>query len=322
MKFSVDGWDPAYGPAYEVEELAESTAAVDPTIETSTDAWAPVELNAPVVLPTRVLFVDGVRRTDARIWIDDGDPASGGERAVAGLCASYAAGVVQAAGNTAKVVASEVRRRLITEAHTATHVETDAGNYTLHHVTAKPDQPIALTLSNALQESLLQLEAIVAANARSAAPPDDNDLLIVDGPMRGKADLPRILGYIKTHGAQYLPTALNAVVAQLDTDERTPVFSISTGWQRYSWYLRLPCAPAGPWTGVVRLEASPNLDVSEVTALANVSQALLKRFASVEYKDSRAPQNLVPIAGLEKDLRHRLGAAPVLYRALRVASHA
>ncbi|WP_445170767.1 hypothetical protein ACTXG7_24710 [Mycolicibacterium sp. Dal123E01] len=320
MKFSVDGWDPAYGPAFDVEELAESTAAVDPAIEVPTAGWAPMPVSRPLRLPNSVLFVDGVRRTDARIWIDDADAASGGERAVAGLCASYAAGVVRTSGCTAEVVVAEVRRRLITEARTATNISTDTGDYPVHHVTAKTNQPAALTLSNALQESLLQLELVVAASARAASPPDDHDLLIVDGPMRGKVDLPRTLGHIKTHSAQYLPTKLNAIVAELGTGERTPVFSVATGWQRYSWYLRLPCSPAGPWTGIVRLEASPNLDLSEVTELANVSQTLLKRFASVEYKDSRAPQNLVPIAGLEKQLRHRLGAAPLLYRSLRVAA--
>src|SRR5207237_106995 len=148
----------------------ESTATVDATIERPVTGWAPMPLSAPVTLPKSVLFVDGVRRTDARIWIDDADPGAGGERAVAGLCASYAAGVVRTSGGIAEVIVSQVRRRVYTQAHTATHIATDAGEYTVHHVTAKADQPIAVTLINALQESLLQLEVIVAANARDAMP--------------------------------------------------------------------------------------------------------------------------------------------------------
>ena len=58
----------------------------------------------------------------------------------------------------------------------------------------------------------------------------------------------------------------------------------------------------------------------QLTVLANLSQAVLCRCSSVAYKDSRAPQNLVPIAGLEKDLRHRLGFAPLLYREIRAAA--
>jgi len=46
----------------------------------------------------------------------------------------------------------------------------------------------------------------------------------------------------------------------------------------------------------------------------------LQRYASAGYKDSRAPQNLYPIAGLERALRRRLGDPGVVYRALRAAA--
>jgi hypothetical protein len=52
-------------------------------------------------------------------------------------------------------------------------------------------------------------------------------------------------------------------------------------------------------------------------SLANLSQSTLGRFASATYKDSRAPQNLYPIGGLERALRHRLSDPQLLYRALR-----
>ncbi len=54
---------------------------------------------------------------------------------------------------------------------------------------------------------------------------------------------------------------------------------------------------------------------------SDLSQTVLCRYASVAYKDSRAPQNLVPIAGLEHTLRHRLGDPRVRYWALRDAAH-
>lgn len=44
--------------------------------------------------------------------------------------------------------------------------------------------------------------------------------------------------------------------------------------------------------------------------------------AGTPYKDPRAPQNLVPIGGLECELRHRLGDQQLLYRALRAAAMA
>lgn len=42
--------------------------------------------------------------------------------------------------------------------------------------------------------------------------------------------------------------------------------------------------------------------------------------ASSPHKDPRAPQNLVPIGGLERELRHRLGDQQLLYRSLRGAA--
>jgi hypothetical protein len=35
--------------------------------------------------------------------------------------------------------------------------------------------------------------------------------------------------------------------------------------------------------------------------------------------DPRAPQNLVPIGALERELRHRMGDPGLVYRALRLA---
>jgi hypothetical protein len=325
MRFSVEGWDPSYGSSVEMEELAQSSVTVDATLEVPSANWAPIPAKGQADLPSGVLFVDGVRRIEARVWIDDAasGSAANASQAVAGICASYAAGVVCCCGTGAHACGAQVRRRLFTGAKTATHIAIGADTFTLHRVTTPADVPAAVSLNLALQRALLDLEITVAVEARAlvaAHGVGEDNLLVVDGPLRGRDHLPRVLGYVKTHHAEYLPPDLNAVVAQLGTGERTPIFIIGTGWDRYSWYLRLPCLPGGPWTGIVRVEAAPTLDLAEVVALADTSQQLLGRFASVEYKDGRAPQNLVPIAGLEKDLRHRLGFAPLLYREIRTAA--
>ncbi len=75
-----------------------------------------------------------------------------------------------------------------------------------------------------------------------------------------------------------------------------------------------------PWAGIVRLECSADLEIAEAVWLADLSLVTLPRFASSPYKDPRAPQNLVPIAGLERLLRSRLGDARLLHRALTVAA--
>ncbi|MCR6488480.1 hypothetical protein M8542_37195 [Amycolatopsis sp. OK19-0408] len=317
MNFSVDAWDPGYGSSMEAEELARSGAEVELEVEVPAAEWAPID-PSPVSPPDAVLFVDGVRRIDARVWIDD--PA-GTNSASIGLCASYAAGVVCCCDGRAHVVANDVRRGLFTVAAEAEGIRTSAGEFQAFRATAKDDKPLAVVLSSAVQEQLAETELKTAHDAREAiAGHVGRDLLVVDGPLSGRTHLPRAVGFIKSHQTTYLPGELNAMVGRLDAHQRTPVFLMGTTWVRHSWYLRLPSVGGPPWAGVVRVEAAPHLGRAEVAELANLTQSVLGRFASVEYKDSRAPQNLYPIAGLERDLRHRLGDQQFVHRALRVAA--
>jgi hypothetical protein len=350
MRFSVDSWDPSYGMSLEVEEqLGESTASVEAGVELPADQWRAVDPDPGLVLPPALLFVDGVRRVEARVWIDDedrgdgggptggglvsGDPASGAGAfsglapgglamdASSALCASYAAGVVCCCEQQAHVILVEARRGLFTVAPHARDIVTWAGDYAACRTAPNPAVPMSVTLSQALQRRLAEVEVTTAVAARAALSghgvPPDSDLLIVDGPLRGRQHLPRALGYIKSHHARYLPLDLNALVSTLQPGQRTPVFLMGTSWERHSWYLRLPGGSGAPWAGVVRIECSADLKPAGAIELAGLSQRCLGRFASAAYKDSRAPQNLYPIAGLERELRRRLGDPRVLYRALR-----
>lgn len=327
MRFAVDGWDPSYGTSLEVEDsLDESSVRVDVDVELPAGRWSPVP-PSPVEPPQAIVFVDGVRRVEARIWIDDVGAAGDGappNEASAAVCASYAAGSVCCCDGGAHLLTADWRRGLFTVATHALDIETMAGRYTAFHTAADDARGLGPTLSAALQRQLAELELLAAVNARAALAAhgveERRDLLVVDGPLRGRAHLPRALGFIKSHQKAYLGRDLHAIVGTLRAGERTPVFLVGTSWDRFSWYLRLPCLPGQPWAGVVRIECAPNLSPDEVVVLANLSQAVLPRFASVEYKDARAPQNLYPIAGLERELRRRLGSSPLLYRALRRAA--
>lgn len=265
--------------------------------------------------PSAVLFVDGVRRIDSQIWIED--PAE--PVASLALCASYAAGVVCCCDEGAHLLDLAPRRGVFATAAHAVDITTSAGTYAVHLTPGDPAVPPLLTLSAALQRRLGELEVVVAVAARSSVGADD-DLLVVDGPLHGRTHLPRALGLIKSHRTTYLPPELNAVVAALGGGERTPVFLMGTSWDRHAWYLRLPCRAGAPWTGVVRVECSADIPAAEAVSLADLSQATLCRFASQEHKDPRAPQNLYPIAGLERQLRRRLGDPTLMYRALRRAA--
>ena len=318
MRFSVDPWDPAYGTSLDTE-LGASTAEVDVAVELPADRWRPLDPPTGVGPPTVVRFVDGVRRVDAQVWVDEQDGS-----ASPALCASYAAGVLCCCVDEgAHLVDARVRRGLFTTAAQGADIVTTAGVYAATRTTVHTDRPPMQILSLALQRSLAAAELAAALGAGPDMP--DGGLTVVDGPLPPQP-LPDAIGFIKSHRDTYLSAALGGIVATLGAGQRTPVFRVSRSlgraWERYTWYLRLPAPAGAPWAGVVRVECGADVEAEWAVALAGVSQVTLVRFASVEYKDSRAPQNLYPIAGLERALRRRLGEPSVLYRALRRAAAA
>lgn len=313
VSFTVDPWDPGYGLAFSDEAdggaITESSAELRLDLEVPSARWQPIDPDPVPALPHVVLFLDGVRRIDARVWVHGSNPQPG-----AGIAASFAAGIVACDG-TARIADVAVERGLFTAAPDATDIVTRSARYPAR-LAAGPgvDQ-----LSLALQQRLASVEVELALAVRARHPADD-DLLVVDGPLRGRTHLDRTVGYIKTHHASYLPAEQAAVVAALRPGQRTPAFTMGTSWRRNSWYLQLPGTPGVPWSGVVRLECSAELPSAQVTRLADLTARLLPPLASMPHKDPRAPQNLVPIGGLERELRRRLGDQQLLYRALRAAA--
>jgi hypothetical protein len=314
MEFSVDPWDPSYGQSADGESFGGSAddagsdkVTVKLDVELPADQWAPVEV-MPLAGDPTVVFIDGVRRVDARVWLRDGD-----DRPYPAIAASWAAGAVVVAGRQARVAAVEVGHGIVSAWADATEVVTAHGRF--EAVKAKDGSPESL--SSGLQQAMNRTEIAVATAAADAA---DADLVIVDGPLRGRDHLTGAVGLVKTHHVAYLDGRAAEVLGALRVGERTPVFLIggtgAGGWVRYSWYVRLPGPGRSPLAGVVRCEAPGRLKRDDVLDLADTTTALLPRFASEPHKDARAPQNLYPIAGLERQLRHRLGDARLMYRAL------
>lgn len=306
MKYVVDQWAPEYGSPMSAEALEETTATVDVEPEVPVEEWAPRTPPDTTHVPSDIAFVDGVRRVEARIWVES-------DRGLThqGLCASYAAGVVHCNG-AATVVDAEVQRGVFCDAPDLVPIETRHGRFGVRPVPS-PAAGEALTL--ALQGAMADLERSVSDDV-----PDDC-LLVVDGPLRDRTGLDHAVGYVKTHHVAYLPTTVRETVPLLDAGQRTPVFLIGDGgFRRWSWYVRLPGDRSHGWAGVVRCEVSPDRTTDSVVAIADTTCVVLPRFASEPHKDSRAPQNLYPIAGLERELRRRLGDPRLLYRALRAAA--
>lgn len=311
-EFTVDPWDPGYAAALSVEALAElgpTSAELVLDIESDAADWKPVDPPPGTVAPGALLIADGVRRIDARVWVHD--PSA--PMPIPGIAASYAAGIVECGPAGATLAAVEVGRSLFSASPYTPEVKTPHATYRAERASG----PSMDELSLALQRQVTQLEVDLAVKYRSRS----DDLLLVDGPLRGRTHLPRTVGYIKTHHTAYLPGPQSSVVSALAPGQRTPVFLMGTSWRRHAWYVRLPVRSSAPWAGIARCEAGADLSRDEVVQLADTLTLVLPSLAGVDYKDPRAPQNLVPIGGLEKLLRHRLGDSRLLYRALRTAAH-
>ncbi|HEY5171760.1 MAG TPA: hypothetical protein VIK54_08550 [Acidimicrobiia bacterium] len=307
MKFTIDPWDPTYGSSVE-SELMQSAIEAEIAIEVEAELWAPRDPPAGTAIPDAVVFVDGVRRVEARAWIEQD------ETAVPGIFASYAAGAVRCDG-VAKIVDPLVARGLFAPGDRLGDIETRHGRFVAFPTDDATPQKLMKTLLSAMAD----LEVQVAERARRAG----DELLLLDGPLKHRRHVPHAVGIVKTHDVKYLEPAQDRIVGALESGQRTPVFRVDAQpFSRYSWYVRLPGPPGGPWAGIVRCEATGALAPRAVVDLADTVTAVLPPFASAPHKDARAPQNLYPIGGLERDLRHRLGDAGVVYRALRRASGA
>jgi hypothetical protein len=298
MKFAVEQWAPEYGTPVEANPLEASTAP-DVEVEVAASRWAPM---MPDVDPAeRVLFVDGVRRVDAALWIDQA------ELPALGLCASYAAGAVLVAERKARLVDARVERGIFTAASAAEDVITRHALYAVQATSGSVPEELWL----GIQHRMGELEGRVAAAS------SDGSLVVVDGPLSHRRHVVGAVGYVKTQHVHYLPEELRWILPALPAGRRTPLFLTTTSWSRYSWYLRLA---GGGMSGIVRCEITADGPVSEAARIADRVTATLPPFASAPHKDPRAPQNLYPIGGLERELRRRLGDPQLLYRSLRAAA--
>lgn len=313
----VDAWDPSYGSSFEGDgdgPSSPSSAQVETDVEVPAAQWAPIDVRPAVGCPDVVLLVDGVRRNEALLWTEEEDGQS-----FPGLAASYAAGVVRCdlRNGVAELLSNaQVRRGLFTASPSLEELVAGSVRYAIHQVNGPGE---ASKLAASVQAPLTALEIGVSEAARREGS-DGTDLLVLDGPLRGRHQLPRTIGYVKTQEKKYLPGNLAPVVTGLRAAQRTPVFKLVKHWPCWTWYLRLPGTSGAPWAGIVRIECSPDYTAEQAIELAYLSAATLPRLAASPYKDPRAPQNLIPIAGLERRLRGMLGDARVLHRALTMAS--
>ena len=300
MRFTVEPWSAEYGPSSEAAMLE---AAQPPKLDVEMDPERWAAITPAWDGRVDVVFIDGVRRVDANVWIhQDGDlPALG-------LCAVYAAGAVRANG-TADVVAVESDRGLFTSALGASDLETRHGTYRVHPSVGESPEDLWLAIQSEMGKKEGELARAFGTDS----------LVVVDGPLSHGRHPNGVVGYIKRQHTHYLPPELRSVLLDLPVSRRTPIFLIGGRSNRYSWYQRLAVG-GGPSGGLVRCEVAADCAIDQAIRLADTVASVLPRFASEPHKDPRAPQNLYPIAGLERTLRRRLGDPSLMERAIRLAS--
>jgi hypothetical protein len=195
------------------------------------------------------------------------------------------------------------------------HAEMPFVSQVLHYESRQATGPRPEDTRFALEALREEREGLLAASLA-----DEGFIVIADGRLRRELPL-SVIGYVKSQGGRYLDASLRPIVPALGPGQRTPVFSlIDRNHHHYSWYLCLAAAPGGhPWAGVARCEVSASLPLPRAVELADLTAAHLPRFASKPFWDSRSPQNLVPIAALERRLWHLQGDRQLVLRRIRSA---
>jgi uncharacterized protein len=296
----LDPWQPEFGAEAPGLGLQgdEDAAEVKVDVERPPEDWAPI-VPTGGWSPQRLLFVDGVRRVDARIVAQ-----RDGKRFL-GAFGSWGVGAVVVEDGKATFAGSTLGRTLGLGSG-ATLPEPIHVGQALTYVPAStpdetPDGPVF-----AVHEQMRFAEEATATSLAEHA----DSLVVGDGPLtfehttRGAA-----VGYVKRILQLYLPTSLWPIVAALPAGARTPLFVLGGRFARYAWFLRLAAPRPGDadTSGLVRMEVSAKLGASEAARLADACTVLVPRFQSVRGLHPRAPQNLLPIGALEGLLRRQLG---------------
>lgn len=281
-------------------------AEVVPDVET-TD-WRPITPSAAPWMGS-IAFVDGVQRIELRLSAEgDGYP-------IPGALVSCAAGAICPSREPVLRHVHIDRRVILGKGATPAVLRLTASNGGMEYQPAHNAGEDFESINRTLNDLRAGLEVEVVRDLLR----EKVDLVIVDGRLPDVRDGP-VLGLIKTLQNLYLaqPEHLNTLTA-LKIGERSPVFVIQRPRTAYySWFvcLRTP----GPFdlalSGLVRLEMDDSLSRDQALRFADASAVLLPSFASTPNRDARAPQNLLPVGQLERELRHRLGDPELLRRLL------
>jgi hypothetical protein len=321
----LDPWAPEYQGALQLGALGDGDdeAAADAAVDLDAEGipWQAVR-PGPAPSPQRLAFVDGVRRIEHRLLVEQAG------RSFFGLLGSFGVGATRAElqRGAARVEHPRIRRVFCVGGGL------DLGAFEAPF--APRQQPFTFTPEavadttpmapvQGLQNAMRREEAALAAQLGEEAAAAD--VVFLDGPLTflDEAKGP-IVGVIKRLIRTYLPPEAAALLPRLAVGERTPLFLVTDARHaRYSWYARIATGRAieSSLTGILRLETAAEGGLARARAVADASARELMQFASDAAHDPRAPQNLYPIGALEAQLRHLLGDPQLVRRAVEARLH-
>ena len=316
-RLRLDPWPAEYESSFQIDEFEQDSES---TVETDVEGigWRAVEPTR-CVRPEPIHFVDGVRRVEARIILDD---ESG--RIIRGLFGSIGVGTVRVEQSVAAFQEIRIQRCMVVGAGVSPEAETinearflKIGNAELiFESVAVPDNTPAAAVAG-LQNCMRDAEARLAEELST-----ESACVFADGPLTYFSGIKQpAVGVIKRLVEPYLPASQFELVRQLQTGQRTPLFVITKAkYDRYSWYLRvgMPRAMDHDVAGVLRLEVRSGIGLERAVEIADLSASCIPAFAGESFRDPRSPQNLLPIGSLENELRHRLGDSLAIRRAIEV----
>ena len=316
MRIALDPWGSDYGSqiavSHEVDSEDTSVQALEDPVEEC--PWAPIPPR-PTAQPQMVAVVDGVMRTDTSAMVSEGD------RHALALFGSYATGAV-IMNSQVQIVRDQVVRLLIAGNNwpEPDDVDVPAGtSASLCYQGRSSSADSYDKLREALTTEMRQSEARVAEKLST-----EDSLILADGNLTFFSGSSSVVGAIKTIHKMYLAPKRAAILERLQPGERTPLFRIvsgrkSDGYSVLTCYLRLarPQPIELPFAGLVRLEVKASLGPQKAVILLNQAAVKVFTLASHAPKDPRAPQNLIPVGGLERQLRHRLGDPQLILRGIK-----
>ncbi len=331
VKLRLDPWATEYDTAFHVEDSLEfSRASIDAGIEMLD--WQGIKPKSEVLSFNEILFIDGSRRTEARVLLEDDL-----KQLAFGAIGTFGVGVVSCCpklSRVAKFVELEPLgfssiRRLCSLSSGYSLPGFDLVSKFKHHLGSlsymveATDKKEADAVVRQLQFKMLEAERQLASRLSSEFP---DALIIADGPrpkIGGQAE--NVVGYVKTMHAFPLGEEHLVSVRELEEGQRSPLYLVSNNdksQQLFEFFLRL--RDPRPWlysfAGMVRLQlpagSKPEERLPEAIALADALTFLLPKFATKQHQDPRAPQQLLPIRALETELKRRMGNSQMVRRRL------